>query len=142
MRCQPLRRALAISRKRGYMKSKILCLFMLGIHSTAFAATSYEIYATVTEPESKLVFPAFKVSATDQSGTSFVDGCTYVGKLTEQNENSVQLEAIMSCSRDEADYQMDMPIFILSSKGQSASYELVEDEAVMWKYDIEIKPIP
>ncbi len=115
---------------------------MLGIHSAAFAAASYEIYATVTEPESKLVFPAFKVSATDQNGTSFVDGCTYVGKLTEQNENSVQLEAIMSCSRDEADYHMDMPIFVLSSKGQSASYELVEDEAVMWKYDIELKPIP
>lgn len=70
-----------------------------------------------------------------------MDGCTYVGKLTEQNENSVRLEAIMSCSRDEADYQMDMPIFVLSSKGQSASYELVEDEAVMWKYAVEIKPI-
>lgn len=53
------------------MKLKILCLCMLGIHSTAFAAASYEIYATVTEPESKLAFPAFKVSATDQSGTSF-----------------------------------------------------------------------
>ncbi|HHX8443211.1 TPA: hypothetical protein ACVO0G_004640 [Vibrio diabolicus] len=124
------------------MKSKILCLFMLGIHSTAFAAASYEIYATVTELESKLVFPTFKVSTTDQSGTSFVDGCTYMGRLTEQDENSVQLEAIMSCSRDESDYQMDMPIFVLSSKGQSASYELVEDEAVMWRYAVEIKPIP
>lgn len=115
---------------------------MLGIHSTAFAAASYEIHVTVTEPESKLVFPTFKVSATDQSGTSFVDGCTYMGKLTKQNENSVQLEAIMSCSRDKANSQMDMPIFVLSSKGQSTSYELVEDETVMWKYAVEIKPIP
>ncbi|MGL5486857.1 MAG: hypothetical protein ACRDC6_11290 [Shewanella sp.] len=71
-----------------------------------------------------------------------VFGCTYIGKLTEQNENSVQLEAIMLCNRDDADYKMDMPIFVLSSKGQSASYELVEDEAVMWKYTVEIKPIP
>ncbi|WP_459671595.1 hypothetical protein [Vibrio owensii] len=84
----------------------------------------------------------FNVSAADQSGTSFVDGCTYIGKLTEQNESSVQLEATMSCSRDGGKSQMDMPMFVLSSKGESASYELVEGEVVMWKYSVVIKPTP
>lgn len=124
------------------MKSKILCLFMLVIHSTAFAGAHYEVLATVTEPESKLVFPTFKVSTNGQSGTSHVDGCTYKGKLTQQSENSIQLEAVMSCSDEETDYQMDMPIFVLSSEGQSASYELIEDKAVVWKYTVEIKLIP
>lgn len=124
------------------MKSKILCLFMLVIHSTAFATAHYEVFVTVTEPESKLIFPTFNTSTDSQSGTSYVDGCTYKGKLTQQSENSVQLEAGMSCSDEETDYQMDMPIFVLSSEGQSASYELIEDKAVVWKYTVEIKLIP
>ena len=117
-------------------------LILLGVNSSAFGAVNYEIHATVIEPELSLVFPAFNVSEEEPSGTSYADGCEYRGTLTDINEGTIQLEAIMSCKNDSVDYQMDMPIFVLSSKGESASYELVEGEIVTWKYDVEVNPIP
>ncbi|AGV16230.1 hypothetical protein N646_0397 [Vibrio alginolyticus NBRC 15630 = ATCC 17749] len=33
-----------------------------------------------------------------------------------------------------------MPVFVLNSEGQSASYDLVENGIVVWKYSVEVKP--
>ncbi|MCV5902140.1 hypothetical protein OFN63_39195, partial [Escherichia coli] len=59
---------------------------------------------------------------------------------SEPSKNSIQLEATMSCNRDGATSRMEMPVFVLNSEGQSASYDLVENGVVMWKYSVEVKP--
>ncbi|YCO05035.1 hypothetical protein ACB087_16230 [Vibrio sp. VNB-15] len=123
------------------MKSKFLFFLILGVSNASFAATSYEISATVTDQEQELVFPKFKVSSANQSGTSFVDGCTYKGQLTEQNEGVVQVTATVSCEREDSNYTMDMPILIFNLKDKGASYALIEGEVVMWEYAVQVTPI-
>ncbi|ELA9081574.1 hypothetical protein ACKGLS_000414 [Vibrio alginolyticus] len=124
------------------MKSKILYLLMLVGHTSAYSATTYQVNITVTESNSKLVFPTFEVS-TGGSGTSFTDGCTYVGTLTEESKDSILLEAKMSCIKDDSSFRMDMPGFVLESEGQKASYELLEEDdgVVVWKYSVEVEPL-
>ena len=132
---------LIYNQKRGYMKLKFVFFLILGFHNASFAANSYEISAIVKEPEQELVFPKFKVSADNQSGTSFVDDCTYKGQLSEQNEDVVQVTATMSCVRSGSNYSMDMPILIFNLKDQGASYALIEGEIVMWEYSVKVKAI-
>ncbi|HHF3101043.1 hypothetical protein R8269_05565 [Vibrio sp. Vb0667] len=122
------------------MKSKILFLLMLGAHFNAFSATNYQVNVVVTEPQSTFIFPTFEISSKGKSKTSFVDGCAYLGTLSEPSKNSIQLEATMSCNRDGATSRMEMPVFVLNSEAQSASYDLVENGIVMWKYSVEVKP--
>ncbi|WP_352296017.1 hypothetical protein [Pseudoalteromonas sp. 20-MNA-CIBAN-0454] len=124
------------------MKIKLLFLLGIGFHGFAFAESGYEVLVTVKDAKSELVFPAFDVSKTNKSGTSQVGGCTYLGKLTEQDGASLLLEGQMSCVYEDGNSYMDMPIFVLSSKGDRASMELGDDETETWKYSVEVKVLP
>jgi hypothetical protein len=124
------------------MRIKLLLLLGLGFHGFALAESGYEVLVKVKDAKSELVFPAFEVSKTNRSGTSQVSGCTYLGKLTEQGDTSLLLEAKMSCVYEDGDSYMDMPIFVLSSKGDRSSMELGDDETEIWKYSVEVKMLP
>ena len=92
--------------------------------------------------KSELVFPAFEISKTNKSGISQTGGCTYLGKLKEQDDASLLLEGQMSCVYENGNSSMDMPIFVLSSKGERASVTLGDDETRAWKYSVEVKVVP
>lgn len=124
------------------MKIRLLFLLGIGFHGLAFSESDYQVLVTVSDAKSEFVFPAFDVSKTNRSGTSQVGGCTYFGKLTEQDGASLLLEGKMSCVHEDGNSYMDMPIFFLSSKGDRASMELGDDETEIWKYSVEVKVLP
>ncbi|MFC1235639.1 hypothetical protein [Vibrio sp. F74] len=121
------------------MRIKMSWLLLLGVHSSVFANVGYEVQVTVKKLELELVFPAFQIMEPEQIGTAYVDGCAYVGKLTVQDEESILLKADMSC--DDVDFSREMPIFVLSSKGERVSYELVGDDKIIWEYSVEVKTL-
>jgi hypothetical protein len=124
------------------MRIKLLLLLGLGFHGFALAESGYEVFVTVKDTKSELVFPAFEVSKANKSGTSQVGGCTYLGKLTEQDDASLLLEGQMSCVYENGDSTIDMPIFVLSSQGERASMTLGADESETWKYSVEVNVVP
>ncbi|MFA1563371.1 hypothetical protein [Aliivibrio fischeri] len=119
----------------------MLPLLLLGVHSAAFANVGYEVQVIVQEQKSELIFPAFEIKIPDQEGTTYAGGCSYVGKLAVQDESNILLEAKMSCTHDDVESNLEMPTFVLSSKGDSASYELIDNDNVMWKYSVEVKEL-
>lgn len=124
------------------MKIKLLFLLIFGLSGFAAAESGYTVLVTVKDAESELVFPAFDVLKANKSGSSRVDDCTYLGRLTEQDGASLLLEGQMSCAYADGNTHMDMPIFILSSKGDSASIALGDIEAGIWTYSVELKVRP
>lgn len=116
-------------------------ILLLGIHSSNFAANSFEVHATVEKLGSKMIFPMFIASSGDQIVSSFTNGCTYIGTLKKQDEKSVQLGATMTCSLDGIESQQHLPLFLLESKGATASYEILEGDTAIWIYTVKIRPI-
>jgi hypothetical protein len=125
----------------GLMKIKALFLLFIVFHGFASAESDYQVLVTVKDVKKELVFPAFNVSTINKSGSSQVGGCTYLGKLTEQDGASLLLEGQMSCAHQDGNSYVDMPIFVLSAKGDRASIEL-GDETETWKYTVEVKALP
>ncbi|WP_077285257.1 hypothetical protein [Cognaticolwellia aestuarii] len=121
------------------MRTKILALLLFGFPGLTLSASSYEVSVIVKDAKSMLNFPSFEILSFGHKGTTQTGDCTYSGMISQEDETAILLEGQMSCINEDGESYMDMPEFVLSTEGGSASIELGDDEADMWKYTVEVK---